>query len=165
MAVLAISSFTGPCRFLSNFYPHPVELDGVMYPTVEHAYQAAKTFDVRQRHEIRNAASPAMAKRIGSRVLLREDWETVKLEVMKALLRQKFTEKNQRGRLLDTVGRDLIEGNWWGDRYWGVCRGVGENHLGKLLMEIRAELDATYGESHRKLRAQMAEARAEARRG
>ena len=134
-----IDSFEGEYRFLSNFYPSRVELDGVDYPTVEHAFQAAKTDVLLIRETIRNNPSPAIAKRIGKTVPLRGDWEQVKLSVMENLLRQKFSVEPLKSKLLATTG-DLVEGNWWGDVYWGVCRGMGQNNLGKLLMKIRENI-------------------------
>jgi len=138
-----IRSFTGEYRFLSNFYPYRVIYDGMEYPTVEHAYQAAKSFDIRHRLHIQAARRGAIAKAMGRKVLLREDWETVKIPIMRELLVYKFADKNLRGPLVRTAPRELIEGNWWGDRFWGVSNGEGENHLGKLLMEIRGEILAS----------------------
>lgn len=137
-----ISNFTGKYRFLSNFWPARVWLDGAEYRTVEHAYQAAKTFDGVTRRRIAAAASPGDAKRLGQKAPLREDWEEVKLDIMEGLLRQKFVVSGLREQLIATGNEDLVEGNTWGDCFWGVCRGKGENHLGRLLMEIRNELAA-----------------------
>lgn len=136
-----ITNFFGANRFLSNFYyPCNIELDGDIYPSTEHAYQAAKTFDIGERMSILEAKTPGEAKRLGKKVTLREDWDKVKLSVMEDLLRQKFTKVALRARLLLTGEAELIEGNTWGDTFWGVCGGVGENHLGKILMKIRNEL-------------------------
>lgn len=135
-----IGSFAGPYRFLSNFWSSAVVLDGHSYRTVEHAFQAAKTNDEDARRRIRNEHDAAAAKRKGRSVDLREDWEEVKLDVMEGLLRQKFGTEPLKSKLLKTGKATLIEGNWWGDKYWGVCDGKGENHLGKLLMKIREEL-------------------------
>ena len=71
---------------------------------------------------------------------LRPDWETEKISIMRALLRLKFADPALRAQLVATGVRPLVEGNRWGDRFWGVCGGNGQNMLGKLLMEIRAEL-------------------------
>ena len=80
------------------------------------------------------------AKRLGSQIPLRHDWEQVKLDVMETILRDKFTRHSGlRVQLLDTGDRELVEQNTWGDRFWGVC-GVGENHLGRLLVKIRTGL-------------------------
>lgn len=138
-----IDSFQGQYRFLSNFWPVEVVLDGVAYPSVEHAYQAAKTHNEQQRHEIRNAKTPGDAKRLGRRVDKRPDWDDVKLATMSRLLVQKFAHSALRAKLDATNGESLIEGNTCGDTFWGVCRGVGENHLGKLLMQIRSN-DSRY---------------------
>lgn len=137
-----ITEFQGEYRFLSNFWPAVVELDGFKYPTVEHAYQAAKTLDVDVREAIRSAATPGVAKRAGQSAEVRTDWESVKIEVMYALLKQKFQRPDLRKKLLNTRDYMLIEGNTWGDRFWGVCKGTGENNLGKLLMQVRRELNS-----------------------
>jgi N-glycosidase YbiA len=135
----AITTFDGDPRyeFLSNFHPCPVVLDGLEYRTVEHAYQAAKTLDGAERDHVRSASTPAEAKARGQQVTVRPDWNDIKIDVMRALLRQKFAAGPLRDRLLATRPSALIEGNTWDDRFWGVCDGEGENWLGRLLMEIR----------------------------
>lgn len=138
-----ISSFFGQYRFLSNFYPASVVLDGETFPTVEHAYQAAKCIDVQSRDAIRLAAGPVIAKRMGRRVKVRPDWDVVRLDVMRSLLKQKFAPDTECSRLLLSTGDEmLVEGNYWNDTFWGVCNGEGKNWLGVLLMEIRDELRA-----------------------
>lgn len=152
-----IDRFRGDWMFLSNFVPCGwILLDGERYATVEHAFQAAKVgYDVtthhgnprrrerRWREIIRTAAFPALAKRMGKMVPLRDDWEDVKIAVMRDLLLQKFSlgkQPDYLAGLARTGDAELIEGNTWGDRFWGVDEtGVGENHLGKLLMDVRAE--------------------------
>lgn len=138
---MTIDYFSGPYWWLSNFYPCVVELDGESYPTVEHAYQAAKTRALEDRKIIQCAETPGQAKRYGQQVLLRSDWEDIKLKVMLELLRQKFELNSMlAARLTNTFPGDLVEGNYWDDEFWGVCNGVGENHLGKLLMLVREEV-------------------------
>jgi ribA/ribD-fused uncharacterized protein len=139
-----IASFTGQHRFLSNFFPARVILDGEAYASIEHAYQAAKTTDAAARAPFREPKlTPGAAKRLGRRVLLRTDWESVKFDVMKDLVRQKFAVPELRDRLMATGSASLIEGNTWGDRIWGMVEKdgelVGANHLGRILMEVRAE--------------------------
>ena len=114
-----INSFQGEYFFLSNFFYSPFEFDGEIYSTVEHAFQAAKTFDTEQRQSICLAASPAQAKQMGRAVQLRPDWEQVKFDIMLALLRLKFSQADLRQKLLDTGDSELIEGNTWGDKVWG----------------------------------------------
>lgn len=135
-----ITSFTGDNRFLSNFYPAEVALDGVVYPSVEHAYQAAKTLDAKEREAFHQHPLPtaAEAKKLGRKLTMRPDWEDVKLAVMKGLLIQKFDHADLKEQLLQTGKVQLAEGNYWGDTFWGVDKKKGgQNHLGKLLMEIR----------------------------
>lgn len=136
-----IDRFTGDHSFLSNFHPSPVALDGETYTTVEHAFQAAKTRDPAARKRIREAKTPGSAKALGRRVQLRTDWEDVKVEIMTDLVRQKFTaHPDLATKLLGTRGAELVEGNTWGDRFWGMSRGTGRNELGRILMKVRTEI-------------------------
>lgn len=137
----AIVSFTGPHWWLSNFYPSPIVLVSRTWPTVEHAFQALKTFDPAERLWVLSADDPADAKSRGRKVTLRSDWEQVKDTVMVTCLRAKFTQHAQlAGRLLATGDAHLEEGNRHGDRVWGTVDGVGENRLGRALMQVRDEL-------------------------
>ena len=138
-----IDKFQGEFRWLSNFWPAQVEHDGITYPTVEHAYQAAKSLVRAERELIAEAGTPGKAKRMGRMVTLRPDWDTLKFPTMLLLVRRKFAHHHTLKRqLLATYPRPLIEGNHWGDTYWGVCRGRGENKLGLILMQVRDELRA-----------------------
>ncbi len=135
-----IDNFNGEYRFLSNFYlPSPVTDDmGLVYSSVEAAYQAAKSLDKEVRIPF-TTMSPSQSKKFGKKVVLRPDWETVKISIMRGFLQQKFSDPVLKQKLLDTGDQELIEGNWWHDVWWGVCNGVGQNWLGKLLMEIRGK--------------------------
>lgn len=135
-----IESFSGRYRFLSNFYPCEMDVAGVRYPTLEHAFQAEKTTNMTEREIIRSARTPGQAKALGRRVTLRENWNEIRVDVMRELLTIKFSDKVLRADLLDTEDAELVEGNTWGDVFWGVCKGRGENMLGKLLMEIRIKV-------------------------
>lgn len=136
-----ISRFRGEYEFLSNFYPCRVTLDGLEYASVEHAYVAAKSLDPEFRERIRNTMSPGLAKRMGRTVVVREDWDDVKLRIMSDLLKQKFECLDLQRKLVATDGYFLVEGNNWGDIFWGVddTKG-GKNFLGVLLMNIRDDL-------------------------
>lgn len=140
-----IDSFTGVNDFLSNFYPSSIWYNGDPYATVEQAFQASKTFSDLERQEILAALTPGQAKRLGKKCTLRADWELVKLDIMSELLRKKFSNVTLAKLLIATGDEELIEGNSWGDTYWGVCNGVGENNLGKLLMKVRDELRQSQG--------------------
>lgn len=116
-------------------------MDGKPYKTTEAAYQAAKSLDQDTRELIRKAKSPYAAKKLGQSVKLRPDWEEVKVQVMRGLIRQKFENPFLRPLLTATSDAELIEGNHWHDRFWGVCGGIGQNWLGRLLMEVRDEIN------------------------
>lgn len=134
-----ITEFSGPYQFLSNFTPARVTLDNEVYPNVEAAFQAAKTTDKTQRKAFQNY-NGAQAKKAGRQLKIRPDWEQVKLNIMEELVREKFTDPELRQKLLDTKDTEIIEGNYWGDTFWGVCRGTGQNHLGKIIQKIRTEI-------------------------
>ena len=150
---LPITHFTGKWAWLSNFYAVPGglsvpgDLSGpvpLRYPTVEHAYQAAKSLDYQTRRIISTANGPGAAKAYGTRVKLRTDWEDVKLTVMYELLMLKFEGTELREKLVGTGERELIEGNTWGDREWGAVweggQWIGKNKLGVALMDVREAL-------------------------
>lgn len=128
-----ISKFRGEYAFLSNFY---ILNDG---KSVEHYYQAAKCNNLKDYITILNASTPAEAKRLSKQIEIRQDWGNIKLVVMEQLLIKKFSDPILAEKLVNTLDYQLIEGNEWGDKFWGVCNGVGYNHLGRLLMKIRDE--------------------------
>jgi ribA/ribD-fused uncharacterized protein len=144
-----ITKFKGEFRWLSNFWAVQVVLDGMAYPSVEHAYVAAKTLDPQVREKIRTLSTAADAKRfgrkIGKSIPLRSEWNDVfRIALMRGLLRQKFTTPDLRQRLIATGDEMLVESGHWHDVFFGVCtcakcRGKGLNWLGVLLMEIRAD--------------------------
>jgi len=138
-----VKGFFKEYRFLSNFQLATVEYDGMEYASTEHAYQAAKTEDAAQRLRIQESEKPADAKRLGKQVKIRPDWEQIKIGVMKDLVLQKFSKhKELKEKLLATGDAHLEETNTWNDTFWGVCRGKGQNWLGKILMEVRDEIKA-----------------------
>lgn len=134
-----IDDFRFDYRFLSNFQASTVLYDGELYPTVENAYQAAKTLDLAAREPF-TRISAKQAKQLGKEVKLRKDWDSIKDITMYGLLTQKFTIPLLRKKLLATGDALLVEGNWWNDTYWGVCNGKGKNVLGILLMKVRKDI-------------------------
>lgn len=135
-----INKFEEKHAFLSNFAPINLDYCGIRYPSVEHAFQALKSLDDEERRRIAAAPTPGVAKRLGRNLKLRPDWESIKLDVMHQLLRMKFEDTSYALKLLMTYDEPLEEGNTWGDTYWGTVKGKGENHLGKLLMKVRTEV-------------------------
>jgi ribA/ribD-fused uncharacterized protein len=140
----SIRQFHGSYAFLSNFHPCDIEFEGLVYPTVEHAFQAAKVLDTTVRLKFLKL-TPAGAKSLGRRVALRSDWEQIKLSLMEMLVTLKFQQHTElQMLLLATAEAELIEGNTWNDRFWGVSlkTGQGRNELGQILMRVRLQLQA-----------------------
>ena len=138
MIVERIAEFRGKYFFLSNFYDADVECFGYRFKNNEAAFQAAKC-----PHRMTEFCelNPSDAKRLGRRVMLRQDWESVKDDVMYQVCSAKFRQNEDLAkRLVETGEAVLIEGNTWGDRVWGTVDGIGENRLGKILMKIRSEI-------------------------
>ena len=134
-----INEFRGKYFFLSNYYNCPVTYNGLTYQNTEAAFHAQK--DISRCSEFVNL-NPAEAKKLGRSVHLRKDWESIKDDIMYDVVFAKF-EQNPHliSRLLATGNATLIEGNTWHDTYWGVDihTGIGQNKLGKILMEIRKQ--------------------------
>jgi ribA/ribD-fused uncharacterized protein len=142
-AVTHIDSFSGEHRWLSNFWYAPIVYAQHPFPTNEHAFQWAKTDVPHEKMLVMLATTPGGAKREGRRVTIRADWNDVRRSVMHDINLAKYTQHpNLAAKLLATHDAELVEGNHWGDTYWGVCQGVGENHLGHILMAIRDQLRA-----------------------
>lgn len=137
-----ITSFSGEYRFLSNFWMSPVEYKGIVYPSSEHAYQAAKTPHKDISEAFSEIKSPGAVKRLGQSVAVRSDWEEVKIGVMREIVTAKFEQNDElMEMLMATKGHELIEGNTWGDTFWGQSPlGNGKNELGKILMSIRDDI-------------------------
>ena len=144
--------------FLSNFAPSEVGgwklengnwvSDGETYPTAEHAYQASKFKDEKHRSAIRNANTAGKAKRIAKKLLtgdrtlayMQEKGPT-EVRLMSSVLNDKFrSNAGLAKQLTDTGLVPLIEGNDWGDVFWGQSGGKGENNLGELLMRVRQDI-------------------------
>lgn len=139
-----IIEFKDKFKFLSNFHPCIVSYEGHTYQSVEAAYQAQKSHsEVWKKSCTKMTASACKSQ--GRKILIRNDWEDVKISIMFRLLKIKFTIPELRQALQDTGTEELIEGNWWGDKYWGFClkTNKGDNHLGKLLMQIRSLNEST----------------------
>lgn len=131
---MIIDEFIGPYRWLSNFTSNTLGYN------VEIEYQALKAMTLEDYNLIKNCCNPSEAKALGKKIKIRPDWESVKLYIMESLVWNKFQDPVFGQKLTNTGDAMLIEGNWWGDRYWGVCKGVGANHLGKILMNVRERL-------------------------
>ncbi len=144
-----IRSFDGKYRFLSNFYKCTVRFDGLVYKNSEAAFQSAKILGRTQDETLAlrepfTFLNPSEAKRAGRRCILRSDWEAVKVDIMRDIIKSKFIDnKDLAKKLLETGDSVLVEGNTWHDNYWGCCKCdkcasiKKHNMLGMLLMELR----------------------------
>lgn len=141
-----VASFNGRFEFLSNFYHSPIRSKRcIIFPTAEHAYQAFKTRDLNTRRHIAGIEHPGAVKKFARTIPLRADWDKRRVTYMSRVVTAKFLQNPRLTRMLiDTCDVDLVEGNSWGDRFWGVCGGVGENNLGSLLVRVRASVRQLY---------------------
>ena len=141
-----ISTFKGNYAFLSNFFKlvTPIQHNRILYPTVEHFYQAMKSLDLNERLTISNIDYAGNARKYGRNIQLRPDWENAKVPVMRLGLILKFAANpGLKAELLSTWESVLVESNYWHDNVWGNCSCPkcvniqGQNLLGYLLMETR----------------------------
>jgi N-glycosidase YbiA len=142
---MAIRFYSTKDKFgeFSNFARFPFTLDGREWPTSEHYFQAQKFQDESYQERIRTTASPMIAARLGrSRAVpIRSDWEAIKLDVMRAAVREKFRSHPQLAALLLGTGDEELVEATTRDTFWGCgTSGTGQNWLGKILMEVRQEL-------------------------
>jgi hypothetical protein len=140
---MMINRFKDEYRWLSNFADVIVTFEGIKYKSIEHAYQAAKSTDADWRTFCASDISAGKVKKSSRKIEVRSDWEEIKVEVMKDLLIQKFSNGRYKNLLLNTGSVTIQEGNYWGDVFWGIDlqTGEGKNMLGKLIMEIRKNLE------------------------
>ncbi len=131
-----INRFRGEYYFLSNMYESPIYAGGMKFRCAEALYQMFKTTDPDLRKQF-TSLNGFEAKRLGRQIKIRDDWDSIKLDVMRYVVAKKFKDPNLRAMLRNTGNEELIEGNDWKDTFWGVCNGRGENWLGKILMEER----------------------------
>lgn len=133
-------------RWLSNMWYVDIPLKGVVYASVEHAYQSEKSKDPAWKKFCADRnTKPSETKTKAKEIVIREDWENVKLLVMYYCLQHKFRQEPFKSKLLATGNVNIQEGNYWEDTFWGVDLkknpNLGENHLGRLIMKIRDELN------------------------
>lgn len=131
-----IGPFKGQNSIFSNFYPCKIKLDGIVYPSVENAYQASKASNLVIKKQF-IVLLPSIAK--VNAPYASKEWHKNKLNLMYDLVKQKFSKPKFKERLLEIKNENIVEVNWWNDTFWGVCNGKGHNHLGKILMRIRTE--------------------------
>ena len=141
--VIQFYKVDAPYGCFSNFSPHAVFIDGTTWMTTEHYFQANKFINGKERFDIQSAKSPMIAARMGRdrSNQLREDWEEVKDILMRKAIKAKVMQHSEVREALLKTGNAMIVEHTPRDSYWGDGPdGSGKNMLGKILMEIRAEL-------------------------
>lgn len=135
-----INQFREEYSFLSNFAAVNIVYGDITFPSVENYYVAMKTKDNQERLKI-SKMKPGEAKKYGRTLKIREDWDDIKLEVMMWGVSKKFLQEPYKSKLLATGMENIVEGNYWGDSFWGIDLkqdpNIGENNLGRILMIIR----------------------------
>jgi len=145
-----INEFKGDYRWLSNFEAVTITIDGVSYPSVEHAYMSYKSNDPEWKKFCMDANNTAGdVKKKSREVKLVDNWDNLKFTVMSLCLTKKYEQEPFRSRLIKTGTQNIVEGNYFGDTIWGVdlkyTPNIGENHLGRMIMKVREDLIIRYG--------------------
>jgi ribA/ribD-fused uncharacterized protein len=141
--IIYFSSQIAEYGWMSNFYLTKFIWNNQEWKSSEHAYQAMKSTNPLIQQAIAEAPSAGAAKKAGRTISsIRPDWNDVKIGLMEEIVKAKFEQNSLLIKLLlNTEEKTLIEYAPWGDTFWGVNKDLkGENHLGKILMELRTEL-------------------------
>ena len=147
MSIDQITEFKQEYAYLSNFYDSPFILNDVQFSTVEHFFQANKAINKKDFFYVLKSETPAIAKKRGKEINIDPNWDLIKNQIMYTGVYNKFVQYNKlRDMLICTMDSELIEGNYWNDKYWGFClkTNQGQNYLGKILMYVRKILYNNY---------------------
>lgn len=142
-----IKTFKKEYSWLSNFSEVEINLRGRKFKSVEHAYMSEKNNSDEWKIACSSSSNlnAGLIKKLSKQIIIRADWDLVKFKVMNYCVRQKFKQEPFKSKLIATGKMFIQEGNYWGDKFWGVClkTNEGDNWLGKIIMNIRAELQDT----------------------
>lgn len=133
---------------LSSFYRCKIQYGELLYPSLEHAFQAQRTEDMAERIRIRMTRSPADARRIGESLKPRIGWDSMKVSIMSELVSIKYSNRELATTLLSTGDSEISYTNEWNDRFWGSIGGNGENWLGRITMAVRDEVRVRHTNEH-----------------
>lgn len=134
-----------PYYEFTNFAAYPIELDGKLWPTSEHYYQAQKHVGTELVETIRLATTPREAFNLGRSQTARADWQTAREQAMYRAVKAKFSQHRQLCELLLSTSDAVLVEHTVNDCYWGDGGdGCGQNMLGQILMQVRAELRAVH---------------------
>lgn len=131
--------FRNEYDFLSNFYNCKITYEGITYKNAEAAFQAQKENRKTDRI-VYSFVDGRTAKKWGRKAKLREDWNKVKDNIMYEIVKNKFLQNEELKIKLKNIKEEIVEENYWNDKYWGVCNGIGENKLGKILEKVKKEI-------------------------
>lgn len=130
--------------WLSNYAECKIDIKGIIYDSVEHAYLSCKLPDDEWKI-LCTRNSPRVIKQELTKRLIRPDWDDIKIDAMRYCLNEKFRQEPFRTKLIETGNQNIVEGNYWGDTFWGVDLkqdpNIGENNLGRLIMSIRDNIN------------------------
>lgn len=141
-----IKEFQGQHRWLSNFWPVAIMFRGIMYPSSENAYQSTKSDSPEWKSFCSNPLTrPGATKKASRKYTLTSEFHDNKVAVMAEIQGIKFQDPDLRARLLATGDSLILEGNKWGDEFWGVTWNedkscTGKNHLGEIIMRVRKKI-------------------------
>lgn len=141
--MIAIPYYETSNFIFSNFSAHTIEFNGVQYQTAEHAYHAQKFEDKGLCTQIQSCSSPLAAWQLSRklRAHCRKDWDSVKVEILTAIIRAKIAQHPEVEKVLLATGEEEILEINPNDEFWGNgADGNGQNQTGKIWMQLRAEL-------------------------
>ena len=116
----------GPYKCLGNSYSATILVEGITYPSVEHAFQAAKVSDRATKFQI-SKASLAEVRNLLEDIWIRPNWNDVKYATLHQLVKLKFESNKELAKVLLGTGTKLLGGKT-------------EAELGSILMKVRSEL-------------------------
>lgn len=131
--------FRDEYAFLSNMYYTKIPYEGLIYPSVENAYQASKCINEKDKISFQTY-TPVEAKRAGKKVQMKEDFNDNRIKIMQELIDIKFINNTNLAQRLTSITEPIIEENTWNDTFWGICNGIGENNLGKCLENTKQKI-------------------------
>ena len=137
-----IKEFQGEYRWLSNFWPVNIKYNERNFTTLEHAFMSQKNLSKVWQDFCSQEPDAKVVSKLGKEIMLRPDWDSIKVDLMKELVELKFSQDDLKEKLVATKNMEIQEGNTWGDTFWGVDLETqkGENLLGKIIMDARNKL-------------------------
>lgn len=135
---MTIKTFEDSYKQFSNFYIRDVIYKNILYKTREHAFQCQKATNQKDFEYVYHSKDPYRAKQRANHIKCEPNWKNIRVKIMHEIVLSYFQQhKDAKNLLLSTGTEEIQEGNTWGDKFWGVVDGEGENWLGQILMDVR----------------------------